>query len=461
MSRKNRFIRTVCWTALPLMLLMFTGCFWQILSWSPDGRWVAFVVDKDKSDGKEKMTYRCDTHTGETKELPLENRDGWFGKTETLLGDPVSCRYLPKSNALLTVVQYKPKDGGDERWLLYQSKPGSNKCVLLASEAPTVLDVSKDGQRIYYATSSKEKSGDTEQEISRLWEKPLNGSPRLLLQTGDEKANESFPWFGQLSPSGRQFVYAMAPKESSGVAVILNLDKLTTRSIVAAESEKDAILWPMWLDEDNILFLSGASEECGKLHRVSLRTGEQREVCDKEIYYMHPLSLSPDKKMVAVALRENKENKKTQLALVNVESGKVEPLSQLPYAIYHPAFSPDGKRMAFLSTAQEKGRLEILDLATKRSLRSWTNVTEKEFVSAESLVDAGKKSEALKNFSAFLQKHADSPYADLARYYIVRLSSEIPGSDSTLANEALAAIQDNNLKDEATKLAPAPMHLQK
>jgi hypothetical protein len=89
--------------ALGLLILAATGCLWDLVSWSPDGRFIAFV---DKGSGE---LWRWDTQTESVQRLTMEIDD----KTSrtTIATKAAGCRYLPGGDKLTVLNERGDNDG--------------------------------------------------------------------------------------------------------------------------------------------------------------------------------------------------------------------------------------------------------------------------------------------------------------------------------------------------------------
>ncbi|MEO8613257.1 MAG: hypothetical protein ABI690_35530, partial [Chloroflexota bacterium] len=82
------------------------------------------------------------------------------------------------------------------------------------------------------------------------------------------------------------------------------------------------------------------------------------------------LSWSPDSRQLAFAAIPEGETlalPNHELFVMNIETGETRQLTNNTVLDYAPAFSPDGKRLVFTSTADGFNRLYILDIATDES----------------------------------------------------------------------------------------------
>ncbi len=89
------------------------------------------------------------------------------------------------------------------------------------------------------------------------------------------------------------------------------------------------------------------------LRRIELPIDEPESPC-----------FSPDGKSIAIS---GLQNAKSDLFLVDIESGKVTNLTQDQFYNYAPTFAPDGKSIVYIARVSGNEKLFRLDLATKKS----------------------------------------------------------------------------------------------
>jgi len=419
-----------------MVLVAFTGCFFEKITWSPDGR---YVVYSDYDKGK---LWRWDSQTGETQAVPLRE-SATSGKKEAIDDSVNSCRYLPSGKQIL-VVTGQGRDNDVCKHYLLDVRTGL--CDRIASDTLLYFDVSSDGNRILYMKTDKEK------HRTRLLEYTRRSGERTLLSS---KAELAFP---SMDPAGKRILYS---GENQGLC-LLDSDKGTTRSLLAGE--KRVYYWPRWMDGRTVLYvtkLEGQKPDMvGELQAYSLEDKTTRTLCSNVYFMYSPLSFSPDRKsVVVIAARvgagekiDENEGKIWQIAAVNIATGEVTWLTNSPFGTLAPVWSPEGKRIAYLNAAVEGGVLEVLDLETKKTTFTWRNEEEKLLAAAESAAQSGDSAKALAGWKELTERFPNSKMGDAPQYQIAVACLDQPQQDLDAAYQAWRKIGSKHLRDQIRPL---------
>jgi Tol biopolymer transport system component len=432
----RRQIKTGLTIGVGLVLAAFTGCFFEKITWSPDGRYVVYS-DYDKC-----QLWRWDSRTGETQAVPL--RESTAAGTQEGIDESVnSCRYLPSGKHIL-VVTGKGRDNDVCNQYLLDVRTGL--CDRIASGTLLYFDVSSDGNRILYMKTDKEKHRTSLLEYTR------RSGERTLLSS---KAELAFP---SMDPAGKRILYS---GENQGLC-LLDSDKGTTRSLLAGE--KRVYYWPRWMDGRTVLYVTKLEDQkpdlVGDLEAYSLDDKTTRTLC-KNVHLMYsPISFSPDRKSVVVtaarvgAGEEVDENRMGiwQVASANVTTGEITWLTDTPFGALAPVWSPDGKRVAYLSAAIEGGVLNVVNLETRKTMFTWRNEEEHLFANAESAAEAGDSTRTLTGCSDLIQRFPQSKMCNAARYRMTLTYLGQPQQDLDAAYQNWQKISDTKLRDQIRPL---------
>jgi Tol biopolymer transport system component len=344
-------------------LLTLSGCFFEILSWSPDGR---FLVTPGPKMG---ILLRYDTQSGKTEELAIQRLAE--GKREPLPAAIVSCHYLPDGKGILLLTDKGGKDGGEsEEESLYFYEVSQNLATRIDSGVGPYLDVTPDGKNVYYVVER-----ETDGVKNYLVQKYEVGKGVTTAYTTPVEI--AFP---RIVPDGKNLLFST----EKGL-YLYDQEKQTSRSLVAVTGKK-AFYWPTWVDQKTLLYVKVPEEDnkdfVGTLEILDVETSKTQTLAP-DAHAFFPLSLSPDKKQVAFTqmardaqgnLYDDDTPYSAQIAIIDLASGKeIRRIKRLP-VVCAPAFSPDGKRLAFTDSMEDDDRfIQILNLETNKTAVLWGN----------------------------------------------------------------------------------------
>ena len=178
----------------------------------------------------------------------------------------------------------------------------------------------------------------------------------------------------RLTNSGRVVVAAISPDGKYLVHAVTEGDQqsLWVKQIATGTLTQVAPPAPLWYfdmdvspDGNYVYYISATREEpnVGDLYQMPLLGGTPRRVAaDIEFSF----DISPDGKRVAFR-RFNAFERKHRMTIANIDTGEEEVVLLRPFPGFanHPAWSPDGDRIAFVGGDWTKPRIEELDLKTR------------------------------------------------------------------------------------------------
>lgn len=416
------------------LILGMTGCLDELVSWSPDGRYVLFTWPES-----DKGLWLWDSETNETKEIEPRLRTGgsWFSpESEALSKDWTGCRYLGTSNKALLI------SGGDNP-TLYLLDVKSGLCELVESGVEIGTHISPDGKRIYYV----KHNGETDQYVLLEYR---NGKKTPVFSMKEEFFSPS------ISPDGKRVLYS-----TEHSLCLYDRDKKT--STILAAHEDRTFYSPKWVGNWSVAYLlwhEGDDEIASLFHlllsqKADAPKAEPYMLLDF-VYPMIPFTVTSythevrramedgttaqfisTQPVVIVSARrpdDTGDSPHFQATMVSAVTDRVLWQSSVPLAVLSPALSPDGKRLAYLGVFGEYMGLEVMDLkpglfelSEKQKLTgkevfdlsgprtlAWRNEPERLLSEAVRLEQAGEMELALKALRGIHEEYPDSDERDAA-----------------------------------------------
>lgn len=404
MSKKN----VLSLAGVLALFLILTSCFYESLSWSPDGRYLAFAS------GDAGKLWRWDGQTGlmEGISLGLSGQSGPSPAEASVK----SCGYLPAGDriAVLTEVQNNIRN-------LYLLDPGRSEknCTPIGEDVSLYFDISRQG-KIYYIKADKEKGATV------LWEYGMRRSRAAWRSRSD---------FGfiRVDPEGKRILYVQGRSLN-----LLNLDSGSTRTLVTSVPKRKGgqidIRWSLWVNPHTVLYVSDEKDLGGELVSLNLDDLTTRPLMSG-VSTLSPPSLSPDAKRVAVTAswRDAKgqiaKEIPSQVAAVELATGKWEWLTNEPFGANTPAFAPNDGRLAYLASVAKVGGgalLKVLNLKTKGETIAWRNDEERLYATAMTLLRAGQTAEAAYLLRDLVDRFPSTPLKTIALFQGIKILLKPP-----------------------------------
>src|SRR5271170_782340 len=330
---------------------------------SPDGKWVAFISDRE---GSENIWIMHPDGSG-VKQVSKDPNNEFASPSWSPAGN-----YIFVSKAGFGITTY-------EVWM-YHVDGGSGVQITKAKPTPTTprnergnaigVVASPDGKYLYYA----KRSGGFEYNAQF----PLWQIARRDRKTGDEdillqQAESSFR--PVLSPDGTQLLYVTRYETESG----LRLRNLQT-------GEDRWVRYPITRDDQEsrytrdlfpgYAFLPGGKEivynQDGKIRRLNIDTGAESVIpftaqvsqeLGPKLDFPQKVEQGPVKARLIQAPVESPDGKKmvfsvlTHLYVMDIPGGKPTRLTSGNAREFEPAWSPDGKFIAYVTWSSAGGQL--------------------------------------------------------------------------------------------------------
>ena len=421
--------RRALWN-LPILLvgILQGGCLFDRISWSPDGRCVAFIGPNDRN------LWLWDTQSKKAEKI--QN------------GEIACCRYLPNGQGILyglaPQVGKPERDSGKADLHLYN--PATRGDVGLVNQIePISFDVSPDSRLLYYVEETEEK----EPYVLRS----------LALQGGEK---------GDILSSSANLIY-------------LKVDPTGARALVASESEtlnlielargnsrillERAVYQPNWLDPDRIVYISpqiagGETQkrndvEVGTLVVHDLTTSSTRELLQDVPVYFPPSVSQGGSSVVVSAFTKSTWGENWQVFRVDPADGHVEVLTDEPFGTGLAAQDPSEGRVAYFTPdfdKQEMAVLRILDRETAEASVAWRDEEERLISAAESLLKTGERSQAEATYLDLLARYPESRLLDVAHFGLILLCLEPPLLDLDQAFGLYGKLRTGELRKEVRPL---------
>lgn len=376
---------------LAMILLFCNGCdltfpFPQSISWSPDGKTIAFVPQDDT------CLWIWDTRTGEAKRLT--------GVDRNLEKDVQGPRFLPSGNDILVC--------SEEDTIYRVNIDYPNNAALIDKGVDSLFNLSMQGDKLYYLREIEDQNRYVLMEYDVICEEKSE-----LLTLGEETA---FPVPDQ---TGRRIVFST----EQGL-VLFDRDSGTTQSLFY--QEETIAFAPQWLNDSTLVFTTikesdeDMEDMTSDLILLSLDDKTTRTLCN-DVYFFFPLSLDKDRKFIYMTIVERK-NDATQVARYNLETGSREIMTDETFGAGNASLSPDGKFLACtINPDFSKPGVSIMDVETRKRIVVWRDEEERLFSAAESFYESGNTLLALSSYQDIVARFPDGDLQKIAHYRMMQL----------------------------------------
>lgn len=338
--KTHRLISILSFNILPIFLL--AGCVVDPVSWSPDGRYLAYVGSTDQ------RLCVLDSQTHEVKTLSDDSI--------------VACRFLPNGQEIL----YGAGAGKDNEVDFYKVDINTGEREYLVPKASFYFDTSDDGRFLYYIKSNENNGAD-------LWEKDLitKQDARLLGQESREIQCVD------ADPAGNRFLMTMDDCN------IVLWEKGQADCRVLEKKEGGNLVFPQWLDATRYFYIDMKKDsDTGNLMLDSIDAPNPK-ILIENVYTWDLPSLSPDKKSVFVTQKTNHDF--SQLVKITLENGEntviIPELNGNNWAIPDPS----GEQIALFSGDDNSSLLRVFDLKSGKIRVAWRDAEERLVAIVESL----------------------------------------------------------------------------
>ena len=425
-------------------IVSFCGC-WELLSWSPDGRYLYFI------DPNQTRLWRWDTETQ---------------AAESVLSDTeIACAFPLPGNQLVYLAGTEDESAtGDDAELVWRDLDDDSWRVLLDHTSRYAFNVSPDARWIY-AGRVKEEGGPM--ELVRFDLTNLDKSEVVIeaakLKLDVEIREISFPI---PNPGGAKVLFVGNHDENDDEYQGLYLydEKSGDITKLYEDGASDAFLmWPRWVGENEAVLVSGkeSEDQDGKLLLVDTRRQKTKELASKVFPYSPPAFDQARNRIIITQLVESLDNEQAQewygawqLVAIDLDSGKREQLTQEPFGASYPAMHPTRNEVAFISPPDIDSDwifYGIRNLDSGETTFIWRNEEERLFAAAREFDKAGNARQAEQTYVELLSKFPETRFAEPAAYQLMLLYLEGPLENLDLAFENWMKVE-GNLRDQAHAL---------
>jgi dipeptidyl aminopeptidase/acylaminoacyl peptidase len=201
-------------------------------------------------------------------------------------------------------------------------------------------------------------------EISDLYRAPVTGQGRPENLTATDKVDETSPL---AAPDGKQIVFSSRnADEPSSDLVLMDLATRAARRLT-----HEAVQGLQWtavaFTRDGRTLIANRydfSLAFGEAYRIDLATGRSERLTPEGLYGSAS-AVTPDGRYVAITL-ETAEGVR-QAALVDTSTGERRLIDKSPWEQRTSGFSPDGRRLLFLTDDDGRNVVSTYDLASRKT----------------------------------------------------------------------------------------------
>ncbi len=391
------------------LLLSLTGC-WERLSWSPNGRYLAFIGPDDGA------IWLWDTREGEAS--PLEG---------DALQNVWHCQFFSNRG----LVYFPQREGGSDKWDLWLCRGRERRTELVAvNSSPSQCCVSADGKYLYYITHDESGGTPARYVLTARGLGPFGGTKTVY---------ESEKEFGypNVSRSGSRIVFCGQVEDKVGIHVLERGSSRTWCAVPGVSDEEYS--WPMWVARDTIIFLrkvQGDDDQVARLMIGDVQKGTARELCEGvNIWDVPSVNAERTEAAVMAFVGGAEEDASTgdaynwQVVSVNLKTGEKRILTDEPLGAGLSAYNPKANKIAYMTPPDfecDFATYRILDLDSGVTMMIHRGAEEQLLATALQLEEDGDFERAVAAYDRLVKQYPDSRFAEAAGLYAFVLRLRYP-----------------------------------
>lgn len=294
--------------------------------------------------------------TGTSQVWKVPTTSGWPDQLTFLAGNIGAVSWSPTGEWILVSADHD----GDEQYQLYLVKPDGTQTVTLTSD-PKVRNLfagwSHDGRKIFYASNKRNP------QFTDCYTMDVSTKAEKLVFQKDASLFAS-----ALSRDGRYFISTEAASNFDNTLYITNMRTGTSRELTPHKGDARFTAIDFSTDGNTLFVTSDEGREFSNLAALDVASGKRRFIHDDPVDIDNAV-LSPDGRTIAYNVnREGYQELRFWDAVAN-RPGKAPKLPDGTISI--GGFSRDGRKMALtVGTTTLNGDVFVLDISAGKLARS-------------------------------------------------------------------------------------------
>lgn len=393
-----------------LVAFFFSSCIYDTMTWSPDGRYLAYIAPGDN------QLWLWDNLRGESRLLTGQQT--------------VNCRFVPTGQEVVFGVHQS-----DEKYNYFRVNIHSNEIQPIASNIGLHYELSADGRYFYFI---RDNDGENTTEIRKM----------ELTQFADENRDPSELIYSHAQPDDL-FFFSLDPSETQ---ILLTKGeneivwyRMSNKQTKTAVSNPDAQLaWPQWIDDNIFTYLVFNNDKDGTLYRQSLSEPASPTVLHTKALISDIPSIDRKNGRVYLTTETDIEDQ-LQAVSVDLKTNAIHVIADHPLGAGITAVSPDGNWLSYLEQTLdefEKSAIQVREISSTKTGMVWKNTEERLLASADQLYHSGQFKLAQELYRDFLARFPTSRFKEYAWYQLLAIDLATPETNLDQSFEALNQIRN-------------------